>query len=221
MKHILFDNDGTIVDSEHLAVGSMLALLRPHGVEMSRDEFNRRFPGLISAQILEIIRREYGIEIDAADFLQNLRQHHNDIFDRELQAVAGMSHIFKNLKVPKSMVSNGSVAHVERCLRRVGLTDWLNGQIFSGYDVGSPKPAPDVYLLALEKLGLAPDETLVVEDSPVGVLSGKAAGLRVVGFLGASHVEETLAGRLRDCGADFLAADAGELRLIFEKFGVI
>lgn len=221
MKHILFDNDGTIVDSEHLAVGSMLELLRPHGIEISRDEYNRKFPGLISAQILEIIRREHGIHIEPEIFLQNLRQHHNNIFDRELQAVAGMSQIFKNLKVPKSMVSNGSVAHVERCLRRVGLLDWLDGQIFSGYDVGSPKPAPDVYLVALKKLGLAPDEVVVVEDSPVGVQSGKAAGLQVIGFLGASHADDGLATRLLDCGADILAADADELQQIFEKFGVI
>lgn len=221
MKHILFDNDGTIVDSEHLAVASMLELLQPFGIEISRDEYNRKFPGLISAQILEIIRREHGIHIEPEIFLQKLRQHHNDVFDRELQAVAGMSQIFKNLKVPKSMVSNGSVAHVERCLRRVGLFDWLDGRIFSGYDVGSPKPAPDVYLVALEKLGLSPDEVLVVEDSPVGVQSGKSAGLQVIGFLGASHADETLAARLSDCGADILAADAGELQQIFEKFGVI
>ncbi len=221
IKHILFDNDGTIVDSEHLAVESMMRLLKPHGFEVSHDEYHRQFPGLTVAQILDILQNDYKIYIDRPEFVAKVRLDYLTVFERELKAIVGMPEIFRGLKVPKSMVSNGSVAHVEQCLRWVGLLDGLDGSIFSGYEVARPKPFPDVYLSAIQFLGLEKHETIVVEDSPTGVLSAKSAGLRVIGFLGASHADVALENRLRDLEVDFLVKNAAELRVVFEEMGVI
>lgn len=77
---------------------------------------------------------------------------HIEVFKNELKAIDGMSEIFRNLKVPKSMVSNGSVRHVEYCLKKVDLHGALDGQIFSAEQVEKPKPHPDVYHHAMERL---------------------------------------------------------------------
>lgn len=220
IKHILFDNDGTIVDSEIIAVRATLQLLRPYGFMMDEQEYSRRFPGLLERDILAILQREYGVEV-RADYFEQLRDLHNLGFDRDLQVIAGMEAIFRGMRVPKSMVSNGSVRHVERCLQRVGLRDALDGFIFSAEQVAQPKPHPDVYWHALEQLALHPSETMAVEDSPTGVASAKEAGLRVVGFLGAAHIFDGHGERLLDAGADMLAADAAALRVIFEKMEVL
>lgn len=220
IKHILFDNDGTIVDSEHLAVDLMLEMLRPHGFEMHPDEYSRRFPGLLTKQILEIVENEHGIELPG-DFIPRLHDRHEEAFDLMLQPIPGMDALFRQLRVPKSMVSNGSVAHVEKCLRRVNLLDALDGQIFSAYQVEKPKPHPDVYLLALETLQLHPHETIVVEDSPTGVAAAKSAGLRVVGFLGAAHISDGHEIQLRSAGADYLVQDARALSALFADFQLI
>ncbi len=220
IKHILFDNDGTIVDSEIIAVRATLQLLRPYGFQMSEQEYSRRFPGLLERDILAIIHREHGVVVDD-DYFDQLRDLHRVGFDRDLRVIPGMEAIFRGMRVPKSMVSNGSVRHVERCLQQVGLQEALDGFIFSAEHVARPKPHPDVYSHALEQLGLHASETMAVEDSPTGVASAKEAGLRVVGFLGAAHIYEGHGERLLQAGADMLAADAAALRLIFQKMEVL
>ncbi|MCB9353153.1 MAG: HAD family phosphatase [Lewinellaceae bacterium] len=220
LKHILFDNDGTLVDSEIIAVRASLSLLGESGFRMSEAEYSRRFPGLLERDILDIISREYGIRIPD-DYFNRLRTLHVEGFKRELRAIAGMPTIFKNLKTPKSVVSNGSAGHVDRCLRHVRLRHALDGSIFSAEQVERPKPHPDVFELALETLRLKPQETLVVEDSPTGVTAAKKAGLRVVGFLGAAHIFDGHDEKLLECGADHIAADAKELTSLFEQYGVL
>jgi HAD superfamily hydrolase (TIGR01509 family) len=210
IKHILFDNDGTIVDSEVIAQRNMLRLMAEHGLIMSEQEYSRRFPGLLGKDILRILKDEHGFRV-LADFVQRMHGEHVISFKNELRVIPGMWGLFRNLKVPKSIVSNGSVRHVEFCLRKVRLLKALDGHIFSAEQVSNPKPHPDVYVYALGQLGLKPHETLVVEDSPTGVKSAKSAGIFTIGFLGAAHVHDGHEEKLRDAGADFVAADARQL----------
>ena len=218
LKHILFDNDGTLVDSEIIAVRGTLNVLRRHGFEMTEREFSQRFPGLLERDIAVILARDHGAQIPE-NYLDLLKAEHRHAFQHELRAIPGMTALFRQIRLPKSMVSNASVAHVEHCLRKVRLRGALNGHIFSAEHVTHPKPQPDVYLFALEKLELRPADTLVVEDSPVGVMAAKQAGLRVAGFLGAAHIHDGHEERLRDAGADFIAADAKALGRLLGGMG--
>lgn len=220
LKHVLFDNDGTIVDSEIIAVRSTLQLLGSYGFRMTEQEYSRRFPGLLERDIIDIISREYGIQIPD-DYFDRLRVLHIEGFERDLRAIDGMPAIFRNLKTPKSMVSNGSVRHVERCLRHVSLHDALDGHIFSAEHVERPKPHPDVFEYAMQQLQLDPIDVIVVEDSPTGVTAAKKAGLRVVGFLGATHIHDGHEAHLLDCGADHIASDAKALGGLLEKYGAL
>lgn len=220
IKHILFDNDGTIVDSEIIAVRATLSLLQPYGFLMSEQDYSRRFPGLLERDILAIIQEEHGVVV-ADDYFDRLRALHVEAFERDLRVIPGMEAIFRSVRVPKSMVSNGSVRHVVSCLKRVGLYDALDGSIFSAEHVSRPKPQPDVYRHALEQLALDPSETIVVEDSPTGVVAAKEAGLRVVGFLGAAHIYDGHGARLQEAGADWLAADSEALGLLFQNMKVL
>lgn len=213
IRHIFFDNDGTIVDSEILAVRSMLKHLAPLGFAMDEKTYSQRFPGLLEKDILAILEREFQI-IVPGDFIQRLHHEHVDLFDNHLKAIDGMDHLFRRITIPKSMVSNGSVLHVERCLQRVGLLEDFKGHIFSANQVARPKPWPDVYLHAMQVTGVAPHEAVVVEDSPTGVDAAKAAGLRVIGFLGAAHITDGHDEELLRRGADFIAADSEELEAI-------
>lgn len=218
IKHVLFDNDGTIVDSEIIAARIMLKLLSRHGLHLSERDYNMRFPGLRTRDIVIALQKEEGF-VPPPDFVRQLHDEHNEAFHRSLRAIPGMTKLFRNLKVPKSMVSNGSIQHVEKCLKRVRLYSALNGQIFSAEQVNLPKPSPDVYLFALEKLGLSPRETLVVEDSVTGVMAGKSAGIQVVGFLGAAHIHDGHGDKLWEAGADFVVPDAEALTQLLKKNG--
>lgn len=219
IRHLLFDNDGTIVDSEVLAVKNTLLLLREYGLNMSEQEYSVTFPGLLERDVVAILTREHNLSIPH-DHFERLRQMHLDAFAKYLRAIPGMSSLFRSLTTPKSMVSNGSVHHVESCLRRVRLRHAVTGHIFSAEHVDNPKPFPDVYHHALQTLDLQPSETLVIEDSPTGVIAAKSAGLQVVGFLGAAHIHDGHDKKLQEAGADFLARDAAALRGVFAKLGV-
>lgn len=216
LKHILFDNDGTIVDSEMMAARITLRHLASHGLVLSEYAYNTRFSGLRTRDILSALEKEEGF-VAPAGFLEAIHLDHRAAFDQSLEAIDGMPAIFTGLKIPKSMVSNGSVRHVRQCLQRVGLYDFFEGEIFSAEHVSQPKPSPELYRYALNKLQLSPGETLVVEDSITGVLSAKGAGIQVIGFLGASHVYPEHAEALRAAGADFIASNANELSVLLKK----
>lgn len=220
VKHILFDNDGTIVDSEIIASRIMLRHLALHGFNISEQEYNMRYPGLRTRDILTVLREEEGFR-PPDNFIQIVHEEHNREFHRSLRAIPGMTSLFRSLKVPKSMVSNGSVRHVDACLRRVRLRSALDGHIFSAEQVGNPKPSPDVYLHALEILRLKPSETLVVEDSTTGVLAAKSAGIQVVGFLAATHIHDGHGDKLQAAGADYLIPDAKALHSLLKKKGAV
>lgn len=220
IKHILFDNDGTVVDSEIIAVRTMLRMLEPLGLQISEHEYSRRFPGLREREIVAILDQEYNLVLPD-DFWPQVRAEHIRLFETELQVVPGMYQLFKSLKTKKSMVSNGGVKHVERCLLQVNLLNALDGQIFSAEHVNRPKPHPDVYEYAIEKLELRAENVVAVEDSPAGVQSAKAAGLTVIGFLAATHILHADHGEtLRNLGADFIAADTAGLQKIFQTMNI-
>jgi HAD superfamily hydrolase (TIGR01509 family) len=220
IKHVLFDNDGTIVDSEIIAVRIMLRHLQAHGLEMDEQTYSKRFPGLLERDILHIARTEYKMVIPE-DFMKGVHAEYWEEFDRSLCAIKGMDEVFRKVKLPKSMVSNGSVKHVERSLTKVQLREALDGEIFSAEHVERPKPFPDVYFHALKTLSLNPEDVLVVEDSPTGVQAARDAGVKVIGFLGASHVHDGHGENLLKSGANYLASNAAEVEGIFAKYGAI
>ena len=220
IKHILFDCDGTIVDSEIIAARAMLKVLALHGLDIAESEYNMRYPGLRTRDIITALQEERGF-MAPENFYELLREEHLDGFHRSLRAIPGMPGLFRNLRVPKSMVSNGSVMHVEKCLRKVRLRGALDGEIFSAEHVERPKPMPDVYLFAIHKLKLKPEEALVVEDSVTGVRAAKSAGIPTIGFLGAAHIHDGHGEKLQEAGADFLVPDAKDLGDLLRRYGAI
>lgn len=220
IRHILFDNDGTVVDSEIIAVRTMLRMLREIGLQISDQEYSHRFPGLREREIVAILEQEYRIALPP-DFWPAVRAEHRRLFESELQAIPGMDTLFRSIKTRKSIVSNGSVQHVELCLRQVQLLDALDGHIFSAEHVERPKPHPDVYEYALRTLQLSEKQVVVVEDSPAGVEAAKSAGLTVVGFLAATHIHDGHADTLKAKGADHIAADTAGLQKIFQQLSVV
>ena len=88
-----------------------------------------------------------------------------------------------------------------------GLADWFAGTASSAAEVAQGKPAPELFLLALERLKLRPADCVVLEDSPHGVKGALAAGIPAIGFVGGSHLEgkrDTHAAILRDAGAAYV-----------------
>ncbi len=107
-------------------------------------------------------------------------------FERELQPVPGVAGVLEKLAadgVPYCVASSGSHARIRVGHRTTGLDRWFpQERVFSSEDVGRGKPAPDLFLHAAQRMGVAPERCVVVEDSPLGVQAAVAAGMDVYGF---------------------------------------
>jgi HAD superfamily hydrolase (TIGR01509 family) len=113
--------------------------------------------------------------------------------------------------VPKCVASSSAAERIRRSLEVTELAGYFGDHVFSAAVVARPKPAPDLFLHAAGAMGFGAGECLVVEDSVFGVAAGVAAGMRVIGFTGATHGDGAADVMLLGAGAESVAADAAEL----------
>ena len=211
---VVFDCDGVLVDSEWIAQEVEMGCLRQMGWDLGEDAFRQRFTGIPTADILHAGAEHLGISIED-DFIQSARA---DLRERmkAVRAVEGAAEAAASLRCPTAIASNSSRAGLDMKLAACGL-DHLFGERTYGYeDVARGKPAPDLYLLACERAGIAPGRAMAIEDSVTGVTSARAAGLTVIGFVGGTHQSRKGAPALLQAGAACVAPDMGVLRAYFE-----
>lgn len=181
VQGIIFDNDGTLVDSEHVAAGLLHRMLRERGVPMEADEVLARFRGVQFAVFMAHIGEQAPwFEVDA--FVEAFREQSLELFRAGIAPMPGALEFVQTLEGPFCVASNGPRNKIETTLQAAGLLPWFSQRIVSAYEVKSWKPAPGLILAACELLGLAPAHCLLVEDSHAGVQAGLAAGVQVVGY---------------------------------------
>jgi len=141
-------------------------------------------------------------------FQASLIDRAEQLVDRKLRTdvriIDGAREAVAAVTAPRAVCSNSRTERVEFMLEKVRLLPFFAGRIFSGLDIPSkkPKPAPDVFLYAAEKLGANPKNTFVIEDSVHCIAGARAAGMRVIGFTGASHSYPGHADALTEAGAE-------------------
>jgi HAD superfamily hydrolase (TIGR01509 family) len=111
------------------------------------------------------------------------------VFADELQPVPGIAAALDAISLPSCVASSASVEKMRFTLGHTGLWERFEGRIFSATEVEHGKPAPDLFLHAARKMGWAPEECAVVEDSPAGVEAGNRAGMTVYGYAGRTPAE--------------------------------
>jgi HAD superfamily hydrolase (TIGR01509 family) len=214
---VIFDLDGVLVDSEPISCRVTAAALSEAGIEISEANVRHRFLGLSTASMLRAVEAEHGCRLPAS-FQKTLRARILEAFEHELEPVAGVPAVLDALALKRCVASSSHPDRIRRSLELVGLLDRLAPNLFSATMVAHGKPAPDLFLLAAARMQAEPRRCLVVEDSEVGVRAGKAAGMTVFGFTGASHLRpetETHAPRLWAVGADAVFGEMAALvRLI-------
>lgn len=204
---VIFDNDGVLVDSEPISNTILAAYLTELGHPTSYEESIRDYMGSAMHRIHELVQERSGQRLPE-DFDDVFHGRVFAAFERELQPVPGAVQLLEKLaadEVPYCVASSGSHERIRVGHRKTGLDRWFGeGRVFSSQDVGRGKPAPDLFLYAAERMGVAPERCVVVEDSPLGVRAANAAGMDVYGF-----TAMTPAAKLT--GATQLFSELGEL----------
>ena len=187
---VIFDCDGVLVDSERLAVRTEAEVLSALGWPLTERDIVERFVGRSADQMHREIERHLGRRIE---WEVEFESRYRDVCTRESVAVAGIVEALDAITVPSCVASSGSHDRMRFTLGTTGLLERFDGRIFSADDVARGKPAPDVFLLAAERMGAAPDRCAVVEDGVSGVTAGLAAGMTVFAFAGGVTGADALA----------------------------
>lgn len=183
IQGIIFDSDGTLVDSEIVSAQVVVEMMAERGIEMDYEEALQRFRGCEFAKFAAKLSAERGLDAaDIPEFTHAFRERSRARYAIELQPIPGALELVKGLTLPKSVASNGPRDKLDTCLRTTGLLPLFEGFVFSAYEVGSWKPQPGLILHAANAMQVAPEHCLLVEDSVAGIEAGLAAGVQVLGY---------------------------------------
>ncbi len=179
---ILFDCDGVLVDSEAITCGVLRDMFEEQGWRMSLAQCMQRFVGHTVKSQRAVIEANTGVPLTEA-WLEAFYRRRNERLAQRIEAIAGIhaavEHLHAHCQGRLAVASGADRFKVEMMLKQVGLLRWFEGRIFSGHEMPRSKPHPDVYLAAAAHLGVDPAHCLVVEDTPVGITAGVAAGATV------------------------------------------
>lgn len=184
---VIFDCDGVLIDSEIISARMLVAELMRLGLTIDLAYVERNFLGRSYPVVMETIRREFGLDLPP-EFEAQYREALLAAFQQELKVVPHVHEVFSRIGVPFCVATSSSPRRVEMSLKLVGLTDLVGDRIYTSTLVARGKPAPDLFLYAAATMGVAPDRTLVIEDSLTGIRAGLAAGMTVWRFVGGSHL---------------------------------
>ena len=181
---LIFDCDGVLIDSEHLASRVEAELTRELGLELSSAEAHALFLGKTVDGVLDAIAVRTGTRPGAA-WVYNWACATAHAFHRELAVVEQLRDAIEQLRARghrMAVASQSSLARVRFSLDVTGLAPLFGEHVYVTSMVPRPKPAPDVYLLAASRLGAAPADCVVIEDSPAGAAAAIGAGMRAIGY---------------------------------------
>lgn len=208
---VLFDCDGVLVNSEELAAGEYKFLGARYGLHYTAAEFQQISTGVAYEAYIARLdadhRRVHGRGLPP-DFEKVIAQRYHDMMEKHLRQIPHIAPLLQSLRdhgVPYALCTNAQQQGTQWKLRHVGLSAYFNRHVYSKDMVANPKPAPDIYLLGARRLGYAPRDCFVVEDSTVGARAGIAAGARVIGYAGGSHRAAGYHRELAAAGAEFTA----------------
>lgn len=178
---IIFDCDGTLVDSEKLGNQVVIDLFAEQDIHLDPDEYKRRYRGVNLFEVLSTLAEAHNVTM-ADDIIPQYRSRLDALIKAELQPIPGIQAALDQLTHPKCVATSAPQKKMRLCLKVSELRPYFGENLFSSYDINSWKPEPDLFLHAAKTMGFEPSNCAVVEDSPVGVAAGLAAGMRTIHF---------------------------------------
>ncbi len=183
IKAIIFDMDGVLIDAKEWHYEALNKALSLFGYEISRYDHLITFDGLSTKTKLEMLSMERGLPQRLHPYINRLKQKYTlERVYMDCHPLFTHQYALSRLKTEGyhlACASNSVRASIELMMERSDLLQYLDFYL-SNQDVEKSKPDPEIYNKAVERLGLLPDECVVVEDNKNGVLAGQRAGTHVL-----------------------------------------
>lgn len=189
IKLVIFDCDGVLIDSEILSKRVLLSMLETLGATVNDAYFDAHFLGQSFQSVINKVYEDYAIKL-TDEFRQEYLAALLDVFTHELQSTAMVDDMLLNLSTLKCVATSSSPQRVKFALNTTLLSDYFTHRVFTSSEVKNGKPAPDIFLHAASKMGVAPQNCLVIEDSQAGIQGALAANMHVIKYAGASHLKD-------------------------------
>ena len=217
IKNIIFDFDGVLVDSEILVAKAMKKYLACRKIKFEEKEFSK-FAGKKTFQVVSELSSLFNIP-DKQFFFNDIMSLANDLFSNELEVVLGVNHFLKNTNHNRFIGSNSGKDRIVRGLKKVGIDNYFNEDSISSFDmVGKSKPEPDIYLRLIDIATLDKKETIIIEDSAIGIQAGVATGVKVIGLTAGKHWHKDRSDQeLFDAGAYAVMKNYKDMLLLINK----
>lgn len=218
---LIFDCDGTLIKSEYANNTVISEAIK----ELGYDNYNvttciKKFRGKSLVDIINILSYETGDHINQ-DLLLEILKDKSLAAEHHITAVDNVHPVLEKIKLKKCIASNGNREAVIKYLKHTNIYDFFgSNNIFTGDQVSSPKPAPDLFMYAAETLKSHPRDVIVIEDSKVGIIAAKKAKMKAIGFVGTSIDKEGSARVLKSVGADYVISDLEELFAIMQDLNI-
>jgi beta-phosphoglucomutase-like phosphatase (HAD superfamily) len=180
IKTAIFDMDGLLIDSERIIMQACIQAAKDVGITYTQAEFVDLI-GRSSSDASRIMAEQLnGVEnlTKIGLGVERILSVRNHTFPLKLGALELLQYYQSN-NVICAVASSSPISHIQHRLSQVGILDYFSS-ITSGQEVANGKPSPDIYLLAIKRLGISVEECIAFEDSEPGAHAAIAAGLKVV-----------------------------------------
>ena len=179
-RGLIFDCDGTLVDSMPLHYHAWVTVLRRYDLDFTEARFYQ-WAGVPVDEIVRRLAADKGLTVDAKAIAAERDTYFHSLPASALRPVAAVVDIARRFhrQLPMAVATGSTKASAEASLRAIGILEWFD-VVISSQDVGRPKPAPDVFLMAAERITVAPGDCVAFEDGDAGLQAARAAGMHVV-----------------------------------------
>ena len=183
IKAVLFDMDGLMVDTESLATEAFIHSAKKQGYDMTKEE-TLSVLGFTTKSIYEFWENYFkNSDVSGKQLVDDHYKYIENILfttgPRKMPYIEELLKYLKESNYKVAVASSSNMNHIINNMEKTGLKKYID-EFASGAEVENGKPAPDVFLLAAERLGVKPEECLVLEDSKAGVIAGSSAGAKVI-----------------------------------------
>jgi beta-phosphoglucomutase len=202
IKAVIFDLDGVLIDARDWHYQALNRALSLFGLEIARDDHIVSYDGLPTKKKLEMLTIERGLPAPLHEFINRMKQIYTmEMIYSHCRPTFFHQYALARLKkdgLKMAVCSNSIRESLDLMITRADLKRFFDFTL-SNQDVKSPKPDPEIYVKAIEKIGVPANQCLIVEDNQNGVKAAQAAGAHVLHVRSVNEVNETnIVNRLKE-----------------------
>lgn len=186
IEAVIFDMDGVISDTEHVQATAESEILNAKGIALTPEQVTAQYAGIPDKSIFEMLLKKYDLPLDKLRNMVDEKWH--IVFEKTSNGIVAMPGAIeligqcRGAGVKTAVASSSTVEFIQFVLTQLKIRDKFDA-IASGDEVLRGKPNPDIFILVAKKLGVKPQNCVVIEDGLSGMIGAKKAGMKAVGLV--------------------------------------